>query len=133
MDCIFCKISNGAVPCERIFESSQILAFLDISPLSEGHTLIVPKVHFEKLHEIPDTTLQEILPLAKKIANALGCSDYNLLQNNGSFAHQAVRHAHFHIIPKTGPEGLKLSWNPIEQSAKKLAATGKRLREKLSV
>ncbi|OLS21618.1 MAG: HIT-like protein [Candidatus Heimdallarchaeota archaeon LC_3] len=127
MDCIFCKIVSGEIPCSKIYESDNLIAFLDISPLSIGHTLVIPKFHSEKLHELPDEYLIEILPLLKKIAIALNIKDYNLLQNNGARAHQAVNHMHFHIIPKTESHGLKIEWDPIIQSSEEL----KNLAEKL--
>ncbi len=113
LDCIFCKIVQGEIPSAKIFENDQVLAFLDINPLSKGHCLIIPKTHAEKLHELPDEPLREILVVAKKIALALNVSDYNVLQNNGSRAGQVVKHAHFHLIPKTEDgRGLNFSWNP---------------------
>jgi len=69
-------------------------------PLAEGHTLIIPKYHSERLDEVPDQYLAEILPLAKKIALSTGHADYNLLQNNGKIAFQHVPHVHLHLIPK---------------------------------
>lgn len=83
----------GEIPSYKVFESSKVYAFLDINPLSEGHTLIIPKYHGAKVHEIPDEYLTDIIPAAKKIALALGATpddtfQYNLLQNNGTLAHQ---------------------------------------------
>lgn len=112
-DCIFCKIIKGEIPSARILETEHVLAFLDINPLSRGHCLIIPKDHGEKLHDIPDEYLKEILVAAKRIALALGASDYNLLQNNGPRAGQVVQHAHFHLIPKAEDgSGLNFSWTP---------------------
>lgn len=73
---------------------------MDISPLAEGHTLIIPKYHSERLDDVPDQYLADILPLAKKIALSTGHADYNLLQNNGKMAFQHVPHVHLHLIPK---------------------------------
>lgn len=86
--CVFCKIIKGGIPCHRILETPLTLAFLDINPLSPGHALIIPKVHGAKLCGIPDENLADILPVAKRIAKAVGCADYNILQNNGRLAHQ---------------------------------------------
>lgn len=131
MDCIFCKIVSGEIPCAKIYESEKVLAFLDISPLSVGHTLVIPKFHGEKLHEIPDEYLIEILPLLKKIALVQDFKDYNLLQNNGIRAHQAVNHVHFHIIPKNESVGLKMEWNPIKQSSETLNKLAEKLKSKI--
>ncbi|KAF2130104.1 HIT-like protein [Dothidotthia symphoricarpi CBS 119687] len=109
--CIFCKIIKGDIPSLKIFESSKTLAFLDIGPLSKGHSLIIPKYHGAKLHEIPDDQLAEVLSVTKKIAIAQGVEDYNILQNNGRIAHQEVDHVHFHLIPKPNKEeGLTVGW-----------------------
>jgi len=109
--CIFCKIIKGEIPSFKLFESDRIFAFLDISPLSRGHALVVPKHHGAKLTDIPDESLAEILPVAKRLVIATGATDYNILQNNGRIAHQQVDHVHFHMIPKPNEtEGLGLSW-----------------------
>ncbi|KZP21279.1 HIT-like protein [Athelia psychrophila] len=102
--CIFCKIIKGEIPSFKVVETELSFAFLDISPLSEGHTLVVPKYHAAKLDEVPDQYLSDILPLSKKIALSTGYPDYNLLQNNGKNAFQHVPHVHFHIIPKPSLE-----------------------------
>ncbi|KAG8843349.1 hypothetical protein FRB96_004081 [Tulasnella sp. 330] len=86
---------------------------MDINPLSKGHSLIIPKFHAEKLHELPDESLTDLLPIAKKIALAIGSPNYNILQNNGEIAHQVVKHVHFHVIPKpaaSDEQGLVIGW-----------------------
>ncbi|ORY60714.1 HIT domain-containing protein [Pseudomassariella vexata] len=109
--CIFCKIIKGEIPCFKLFESDKTLAFLDIQPLSRGHALVIPKFHGAKLGDIPDDHLGEILPVVKKLVNATGAEDYNVLQNNGRIAHQVVDHVHFHMIPKPNEkEGLGVGW-----------------------
>ncbi|KAL2194941.1 HIT-like domain-containing protein [Corynascus similis CBS 632.67] len=109
--CIFCKIIKGEIPCFKLFENEKTLAFLDINPLSKGHALVIPKFHGEKLTDIPDDHLTDILPIAKRLVKATGALEYNILQNNGKGAHQEVGHVHFHMIPKPNPqEGLGISW-----------------------
>ncbi|KAI9670097.1 MAG: Adenosine 5'-monophosphoramidase [Trizodia sp. TS-e1964] len=104
--CVFCEI-----PSFKLFESPRVFAFLDIQPLSRGHALVIPKFHGAKLTDIPDDQLEEILPVAKKLALATGAEDYNILQNNGRIAHQVVDHVHFHMIPKPNKEeGLTIGW-----------------------
>ncbi|GJJ15353.1 hypothetical protein Clacol_009629 [Clathrus columnatus] len=110
--CIFCKIIRGDIPSFKLIETELLYSFLDINPLSYGHCLIIPKYHAEKLDDVPDEYLHNFLPVAKKLVKALGCSDYNILQNNGKVAHQIVPHLHFHVIPKPSAseqEGLVLS------------------------
>ncbi|KAK9457902.1 putative hit domain protein [Dipodascopsis uninucleata] len=109
---------TGDIPSYKLFESEKIFAFLDIGPISEGHSLVIPKYHAAKIHDVPDDILMEMLPVAKKIALALGANDsfnYNLLQNNGKLAHQEVPHVHLHIIPKPNKEeGLTVGW-PVQE------------------
>ncbi|CUA75258.1 Hit family protein 1 [Rhizoctonia solani] len=112
-DCLFCKIIKGEVPSYNLLETDHSYAFLDIFPVSKGHSLIIPKYHGEKLHDIPDEYLADLMPVAKKIAIATGATDYNILQNNGKIAHQHVFHVHFHVIPKPSASddaGLVIGW-----------------------
>lgn len=114
MPTVFDKILDGELPCHRIYEDDHVLAFLDIGPLSRGHTLLIPKERKAYLHELSDETsaaIGRVLPrLARAVMSATGVSEYNILQNNGATAHQAVFHVHFHIIPHDGEHGLGLEW-----------------------
>ncbi len=116
MATIFDKILDGEIPCHRVYEDDRVLAFLDIFPLSEGHTLVIPKERVAHLHELSDdaaAALGRVLPrLCRAVMGATGATAYNLLQNNGADAHQAVFHVHFHIIPRLGTGGLGLVWKP---------------------
>lgn len=102
--CVFCQIAAGRIPSTRIYEDGDFIAFMDIAPQTEGHFLIVPRNHFSALEDMPDALLAKALPLAKKLGRAaaigLGVEGYNLLQNNGEVAGQAVAHWHLHIIPR---------------------------------
>lgn len=114
---IFTRILSGELPCHRIYEDEHVLAFLDIGPLSTGHTLVIPKEPAETLDQLSDAASAAIgaaLPrICRAVCAATGCRDYNVLQNNGRPAHQEVMHVHFHVIPKPGPDtGLGLRWNP---------------------
>ncbi|MEZ4271269.1 MAG: HIT family protein [Myxococcota bacterium] len=118
-DTLFGKIVAGEVRCEKVFEDELVLAFLDINPLSPGHTLVIPKEPAETLDALSDRSAEAIgrvLPrLCRAVYEATGTDDYNVLQNNGAVAHQAVRHVHFHIIPKPDhPSGLGIHW-PTQQ------------------
>lgn len=101
MDCIFCKIINGEIPCYKVYEDDKVLCFLDISPKANGHTLVIPKEHTLDITTIDNDTLLYVYSIAKKIAkeyeNKLGIKGYMLLQNNGK--PQEVKHYHLHIIP----------------------------------
>src|SRR4051812_16908337 len=101
---IFAKIIRGEIPCHKVYEDDHVLAFLDVGPLSTGHTLVIPKEPAATLDALSDDSaaaLGRVLPrLCRAVKSAVGCDDYNVLQNNGAAAHQAVFHVHFHIIPK---------------------------------
>ena len=131
VNCIFCKIIKGEIPSEKLMETDKSYAFLDIGPLSEGHSLIIPKEHAEKMHELSDDSLTDILVVAKKIALAQGVKNYNILQNNGKIAHQVVMHVHFHLIPKTESDGLGIGWKPKKPSQEELKELGNKIRENL--
>lgn len=111
---IFRKIISGEIPSHRVYEDEHVFAFLDIGPLSLGHTLVVPKEAKAHLHELSDESaaaLGRALPrICRAVMKATGATAYNILQNNGSDAHQVVMHVHFHIIPKVRGEGLGLVW-----------------------
>lgn len=114
MGTLFDKILDGELPCHRVYEDEHVLAFLDIGPLSPGHTLVIPKERKAHLHELSDESAAAVgraLPrVARAVLAATGAEHYNVLQNNGAPAHQAVSHVHFHIIPRVGELGLGIGW-----------------------
>ena len=116
MTTIFGKILDGKIPCRRVYEDDHVLAFLDVGPLSDGHTLVIPKERVATLHELSDdaaAALGRVLPrLCRAVLAATGATAYNVLQNNGAAAHQAVLHVHFHIIPRFESSGLQIGWKP---------------------
>ena len=101
MDCIFCKIISGDIPCMKVYEDELVLAYLDINPDSDGHTLIIPKKHYKDINDIDDDVLLHIQKTAIKVMNILeeklNCDGFSLLQNNGDV--QEVKHYHLHIKP----------------------------------
>ncbi len=113
-DCIFCKMTAGEIPVTKIYEDEVVLAFLDIGPLSDGHTLLIPKEHFERLHDCPSELLGEVCSclgrIAKAVAGAMNADGYNVLCNNGRAAGQLVGHLHFHIIPRRTGDGVFDRW-----------------------
>ena len=114
-DTVFGKIIRGQIPCHKVYEDAQIIAFLDINPLSRGHTLVVPKEPAETLDQLSDeaaAAIGRVLPrLCRAVVAVTGTREYNVLENNGSGAHQAIAHVHFHIIPKPNArEGLWIAW-----------------------
>ncbi len=115
MPTLFTRIINGEIPSHKVFEDAHVYAFLDIGPLSRGHLMVVPKEEAVTLDALSDESAAAIgraLPrLCRAVKRATGAKAYNVLQNNGVLAHQAVMHVHFHVIPRyeTG-EGLVLEW-----------------------
>lgn len=112
---IFTKIIRGELPCHKVYEDDRVLAFLDIQPLSRGHTLVIPKEAaptLDRLSEEAAAAIGRVLPkICRAVVQATGVEDYNVLQNNGVMAHQAVFHVHFHIIPKPDEKsGLGIDW-----------------------
>jgi histidine triad (HIT) family protein len=103
-DCLFCKIIRGEVPCFKVFENDKVLAFEDINPISEGHTLLIPKRHAENLWEIPDDDLVAVHLASKKVIQALKeslkPSGVACVQLNGRGVNQVVMHYHLHLIPR---------------------------------
>jgi histidine triad (HIT) family protein len=114
-DTIFSRILRGEIPCAKVYEDDAVFAFLDIGPLSHGHTLVIPKEPAATLDQLSDASaaaLGRVLPrIARAVMAVTGTTAYNVLQNNGTAAHQAVHHVHFHILPKPeGGGGLGIGW-----------------------
>ena len=112
---LFSKIIAGEIPCHRVYEDEHVLAFLDIAPLAPGHTLVIPKQAVQRLDQLSDefaAALGRVLPrICRAVIAVAGVTEYNVLENNGAGAHQAVPHVHFHIIPKPDPaRGLHIGW-----------------------
>lgn len=122
-DSVFTKIIKGEIPCHRVFENEHVLAFLDITPLSAGHTLVVPKRQAARLEDLTADEAAEIARqlggIARRVLAATGAEGYNVLQNNGKVSGQEVPHVHFHIIPRRSGDGLGYRWKakPAEPAA----------------
>lgn len=130
---IFSKIIRGEIPCFRVYEDTWVFSFLDINPIAEGHTLVVPKepaATLDQLSEASAEAIGRVLPrICRAVMQATGTAAYNVLQNNGALAHQAVNHVHFHIIPRPSElKGLGIRWpsSQLSQDA------GERLAKRLS-
>ena len=102
--CVFCEIIKGNIPSAKVYEDDEVLAILDISQTTRGHTLVLPRKHYANLLEIPDEELSAMIVKVKAIAakevKALSAKGFNLLVNTGEAAGQSVQHLHFHIIPR---------------------------------
>lgn len=113
-NCIFCAIAECEIPSFKIYEDNDFIAYLDINPISKGHTLVIPKSHFQGLLDTSEEKLGNLLAVVKKVAGhlkeTLPCDGFNVLQNNGGAAGQTVNHIHFHIIPRFGDAAQELSF-----------------------
>lgn len=112
---VFSKILRGEIPSHKLYEDAHVLAFLDIAPLARGHAVVIPKepaVTLDRLSDDAAAAIGRVLPrLCRALMAATGTTEFNVLQNNGRLAHQAVDHVHFHIIPKPNDtEGLGVKW-----------------------
>jgi histidine triad (HIT) family protein len=113
-DCIFCKIAAGKVPCNKVYEDKYTIAFLDINPAAKGHTLVIPKEHYETMTDIAPAVMQSLSlslqKVAKKVHDGLLADGYNVYINNKPAAGQVVMHAHFHIVPRKHDDGIRIQW-----------------------
>ena len=136
-DCIFCGIAAGNIPCTKVYEDEHVLAFLDIGPVSDGHTLVIPKRHFDRLDQCPDDVLAQISRVAghlvEPIAKAVGADGYNVLCNNGAAAGQVVEHVHVHIIPRKSGDGVFNRWPAFQYPDGKAAAIADKIKKNLKI
>jgi histidine triad (HIT) family protein len=125
----------GQIPVTKIYENDDILAFLDIGPISNGHTLVIPKQHFEKLDECPPELLAKVAShlgkIAKAVSSAMNSDGYNVLCNNGRAAGQIIDHLHFHIIPRMTGDGVFNRWPSNKYTEGKIEEIAAQIREKL--
>ena len=112
--CVFCKIINGDIPSKKLYEDDNVLAILDISQATKGHTLVLPKKHYDNLLQIEDKDYQHVMLVAKKLAKKINDTYHpqgiNLLNNCGEVAGQSVMHFHVHILPRYNKEDIKIEF-----------------------
>lgn len=137
-DCIFCKIINGEIPSIKVYEDEHVLAFMDIMPLTKGHTLLIPKKHCQDIFDMPEDVAANLYKVAPKIARAIKEAfnpvGMNTLNNNGAAAGQSVFHFHYHFIPRYDEtDGLKVEWNSRQSEfpPELLASLAQSIQEKL--
>lgn len=135
-DCIFCKIVKGELPSHKIYEDEDNLAFLDINPTSDGHTLVIPKKHFVNFEDIPAEELKKTILIVKKIGLALkeglGVASYNVCVNNDLAAGQLIPHIHFHLIPRYKNDGLE-PWPQASYPAGRAEEVSEKILKKLKI
>jgi len=133
-DCIFCRIAAAAAPAVRIFETPGVLAFLDMAPVNYGHTLIIPKKHYQNLLDLPDELWLEMGRVCRRVAQALRAvlyaQGFNIGMNNFEAAGQVVFHAHIHVVPRYYRDGLEFFPQGIYRKGE-MEETGRRLRQAL--
>ena len=115
-DCIFCKIVAGALPACKVYEDAHTLAFMDLGPIVKGHTLVIPKRHYDPLMQTPAAVLHQLISVVQQVAAAqvrgLNADGVNIIQSNGKAAGQVVPHLHFHVIPRFRQDGHSWNWRP---------------------
>ena len=134
-DCIFCAIAGGSIPCVEVYSDDSVIAFLDIGPVSDGHTLVIPRGHYGKMDECPAEVLGAVSScigeIAEAVVSAVGAEAYNVLCNNGRAAGQIVGHVHWHIIPRNTGDGVFDCWPAYKYEDGKAAKIAEKIREKL--
>ena len=132
-DCIFCKIVAGEVPCFKLFEDADTLAFMDISPVHDGHCLVIPKAHYPTVFDITAEAIAAAARTAARVAQAVNAAvkpdGLNLIQANGKGAGQSVGHFHLHVLPRRINDGLAVNWEPKPGDHAHIAAVAARIRE----
>lgn len=132
-DCIFCKLANGVIPTNVLYEDDVVTVFFDAAPASKGHVLIVPKEHFDNIYSLDENTAAHIFKVAVKLANAikdtLNIEGLNIVQNNGEAAGQTVFHFHMHIIPRYENDTVDVKWIPGEITQEEI----NEIKEKISL
>jgi histidine triad (HIT) family protein len=134
-DCVFCKIVSGEIPSMKVYEDAEFVAFLDLHPVSSGHTLVIPKAHYDKFEATPEDVVGKLYQLVRRLAPAVtrgaAAEAFNLGLNSGSAAAQVIFHTHVHIIPRWPKDGLAM-WpnqdyvgNEMDEVAKKIRAAVK--------
>lgn len=135
-DCIFCRIISGEIPAAKVLEDDACLAFLDIGPVAEGHTLLLPKVHAASIDDLTGdqaaATLRRLPELVRALKAVTGCQGVNVLQNNGRPAGQLVMHVHFHVIPRAAGDAFSYTWPAGEYPAGRSEQLVEALRRELA-
>lgn len=133
--CVFCKMIAGQIPVAQIYEDDAVLAFLDIGPISDGHTLVIPKRHCTSVHECDPQILAEVGSrlgvIAGAVVAAMQAEGYNVLCNNGSAAGQVVGHLHFHIIPRKTGDRVLTGWPSYRYPKGRIDEIAERIRRNL--
>ncbi len=113
-DCVFCKIVKGEIKSWKVYENERVCAFLDIHPVSEYHTLVIPKNHYESIFDLPEDELTAVMAVVKELVtlfrSKLGIRNVQIVNSSGSEAQQDVFHVHFHIVPRKQGDNQDIKW-----------------------
>ncbi len=134
-DCIFCKIANGIIPAQALYEDDDFKVIFDRGPASRGHALVLPKEHFDNVFSMDENYTGKVFTVAAKAAKAIndefGCDGINILQNNNEAAGQTVFHFHMHIIPRYKNDHVNIGWKPGEITDDEINADAAAIRNRL--
>jgi histidine triad (HIT) family protein len=134
-DCIFCKLANGEIPTNTIYEDEKFRVIFDANPMTKGHCLVIPKDHYDNVFNMEEKVAGEAFAVAAKIARAmkktLPCEGMNILQNNGEVAGQTVFHFHIHVIPRYPEDKVQLGGEPGEANQEELLSLAKEIQKNL--
>ncbi|MFY9421761.1 MAG: HIT family protein [Bacilli bacterium] len=132
--CVFCKIANGEIPAYKVYEDDDFLAFLDISQATIGHTLVIPKKHYENFFALEEEKAADLMrvvsKVSKKLKSALAFEAFNLLNNSGALAGQTVNHIHIHLLPRYENDGLRIEFSGKKLSEKEFKALLEKINSK---
>lgn len=136
-DCIFCKIGTGVIPSHKVYEDEKSFAFLDINPITKGHTLVIPKNHYTRLAEVDPLDLQALMTALQKVAagieEALDPEGLNIFINQGEVAGQVVPHLHIHVVPRTSSDGLEFITPHLKLSEKEFIEVSEKIKKIIGV
>ncbi len=123
MACIFCNIASGEAKASRVYENNDVVAFFDINPTNEYHTLVIPKRHYQDIYDVPERALHEIMSAIKDITDLykrrVGITNVQIVNSSGHAAQQDVDHIHFHIVPRHRGDGQDIKWRHKEELREK--------------
>jgi histidine triad (HIT) family protein len=133
--CIFCRILRAEIPCTKVFEDAETLAFMDINPANPGHLLVIPRFHAASIYDVPEPWLAATAATVQRVAKALRAAldpfGLNLVQANGPGAAQSVQHFHWHVLPRNENDGLLLNWGLQPGDMAAIARVAERIRAAL--
>ena len=134
-DCIFCKIVAGQVPCFKLYEDAETLAFMDINPVHDGHCLVITKAHYPTVFDIAPEAFAAVARSTARVATAVNAAlapaGLNLIQANGEGAAQSVPHFHIHVLPRHLGDGLLVNWQPRPGDMARIGDVAERIRQRL--